>query len=73
MLKSFAGQADILIETYPCGTMEKWGLSYKELSEINPRLIFTSITGYGQFGPESGRAQFDYDNVSQAQDREHLG
>lgn len=66
LLKSFVGQADILIETYPCGTMEKWGLGYKKLAEVNPRLIFTSITGYGQFGPECGRSQYDYDNVSQA-------
>lgn len=66
MLKSLIGQADILIETYPFGTMEKWGLSYKELSKINPRLIYTSITSFGQFGPESGRSQYDYDNVSQA-------
>jgi crotonobetainyl-CoA:carnitine CoA-transferase CaiB-like acyl-CoA transferase len=66
ILKSLVGQADILIETYPAGTMDAWGVGYDELSKINPRLIFTSITGYGQFGPESGRKQYDYDNVSQA-------
>jgi crotonobetainyl-CoA:carnitine CoA-transferase CaiB-like acyl-CoA transferase len=66
ILKSLVGQADILIETYPAGTMDAWGVGYDDLSKLNPRLIYTSITGYGQFGPESGRKQYDYDNVSQA-------
>ncbi|MFB3926738.1 MAG: CaiB/BaiF CoA transferase family protein [Syntrophales bacterium] len=66
ILKSFAGQVDIIIETYPTGKMDEWGIGYSELSKLNPRLIFTSITGFGQFGPESYRRQYDYDNVSQA-------
>lgn len=71
ILKSLAGQADILIETYPAGMMDAWGIGYKELSKINPRLIYTAITGYGQFGPESGRKQYDYDNVAQARSGIH--
>ncbi|MBW2618943.1 MAG: CoA transferase [Deltaproteobacteria bacterium] len=66
ILKSLVGQADILIETHPAGTMDEWGIGYEELSQVNPRLIFTSITAFGQFGPESGRQQYDYDNVAQA-------
>jgi crotonobetainyl-CoA:carnitine CoA-transferase CaiB-like acyl-CoA transferase len=66
ILKSLAGQADIIIETFPAGKMDAWGVGYEELAKINPRLIYTSITGYGQFGPESGRNQYDYDNVAQA-------
>ncbi len=66
ILKSLAGNADILIETYPTGLMDDWGIGYEELSRINPRLIFTSITAYGQFGPESSVKHYDYDNVSQA-------
>ena len=66
ILKFLAGQADILIETYPAGTMDAWGIGYEELAKLNPRLIYTSISGYGQFGPESARKQYDYDNVSQA-------
>ena len=66
MLRAFAGHADILIETYPAGKMEAWGLGYGELAKINPRLILCSITAHGQFGPESGRGQYDYDNVAQA-------
>jgi len=66
ILKSLVGQADVLIETFPAGKMDAWGLGYEELEKINPRLIYASITGYGQFGPESGRNQYDYDNVAQA-------
>jgi len=66
IFRSLAGQADILIETFPAGTMEKWNLGYDDLRESNPRLIFCSITAFGQFGPESGRQQYDYDNISQA-------
>ncbi len=66
MLRSLAGQADVLIETFPAGTMDAWGIGYDALSQLNPRLIFASLTAFGQFGPESGRQQYDYDNVSQA-------
>lgn len=66
MLRSLVGQADILIETFPAGRMDNWGIGYEELAKLNPRLIYSSITGYGQFGPESGRNQYDYDNVAQA-------
>lgn len=66
LFKSLAGQADVIIETYPAGTMDAWGVGYEALSKINPRLIFVSITAFGQFGPESARKQYDYDNVSQA-------
>ncbi len=66
IFKSLVGNADVLVETYPAGTMDAMGLGYEELSKINPRLIFVSITAFGQFGPESSRKQYDYDNVSQA-------
>ena len=66
ILKTLVGNVDVLIETFPAGQMDKWGIGYDVLSKINPRLIYTSITGFGQFGPESNRQQFDYDNVSQA-------
>lgn len=50
--------ADILIENFRPGTMEKWGLSYEELQEINPRLIMVRVSGYGQTGPYSRRAGY---------------
>ncbi len=66
ILKCLVGAADVLIETYPAGIMDEWGIGYNELVKLNPRLIYTSISAYGSFGSESGRKQYDYDNVSQA-------
>lgn len=66
LLKGLVRQADVLIETYSPGVMDEWGLGYRDLEEINPRLIFASITAYGQFGPMSNSRMPDYDNVVQA-------
>jgi crotonobetainyl-CoA:carnitine CoA-transferase CaiB-like acyl-CoA transferase len=52
-------QADILVENYRPGTMDRLGLSYETLSQRNPRLIFGSISGFGQTGPYSRRGGFD--------------
>jgi len=51
--------ADILVENFRTGTMEKLGLGYEVLKEINPRLIFCSISGFGRTGPEKNRAGYD--------------
>ena len=73
-LKSAAGRAlvaalaercDVLIENFRPGTLARWGLDYETLAERNPGLVFCSITGYGQTGPE--RDQPGYDFVIQAQ------
>ena len=53
-----AARADILIENFRPGTMERWGLGYEELSAINPRLIMVRVSGYGQTGPYSQRAGY---------------
>ena len=66
ILKGLVGQADLLIETYRPGVMDDWGIGYEQLGEINPRLIFASLTGYGQFGPRSRSRMPDYDNIAQA-------
>ncbi len=66
MLKSLAAQADVLIETFRPGVMDAWGIGYEALKEINPRLIFASITAYGQFGPKSLSQMPDYDSIVQA-------
>jgi crotonobetainyl-CoA:carnitine CoA-transferase CaiB-like acyl-CoA transferase len=52
-------EADILIENYRPGAMRKLGLGYDVLKEINPRLIYTSISGFGQTGPWADRPGFD--------------
>jgi len=66
ILKALVGYADVLIETYSPGVMDDWGIGYEQLKEINPKLIFASITGYGQFGPMSQSRMPDYDNITQA-------
>src|SRR6185295_9344686 len=54
-----ARTADILIENYRPGVMDALGLGYGTLSALNPRLIFASISGYGQTGPQRGKGGFD--------------
>jgi crotonobetainyl-CoA:carnitine CoA-transferase CaiB-like acyl-CoA transferase len=48
ILQQLAAKSDILVENYLPGTLEKYGLSYKQLSKLNPSLIYASITGYEQ-------------------------
>ncbi|RPA87433.1 CoA-transferase family III [Ascobolus immersus RN42] len=59
ILKQIAAEADVLVENFVPGTLAKYGLDYKSLKEINPKLIYASITGYGQTGPYSHRAGYD--------------
>ncbi|WP_175578062.1 CaiB/BaiF CoA transferase family protein [Indiicoccus explosivorum] len=58
IFKELVKKADIVIENFRPGTMEKWGLSYEELSKINPKIIMTRTSGFGQTGPYSKRAGF---------------
>jgi len=58
LLKKLVAQSDLLIENFRPGTMEKWGLGYDVLKQINPRLIMVRISGYGQTGPNSNKAGF---------------
>ena len=66
ILRDLVGHADVLIETFKPGVMDDWGIGFGELKKINPRLIFASITAYGQFGPMSQSRMPDYDNIAQA-------
>jgi CoA:oxalate CoA-transferase len=52
-------QADVVVENYRPGTMEKLGLGYEKLREVNPRLIYAAISGFGHTGPYSQRAAYD--------------
>lgn len=58
IVKRLIKDADIVIENYRKGTLEKWGLGYDTLSAINPKLIMLRITGFGQTGPHSHRPGF---------------
>ena len=51
MLRSLAAESDILVESYPAGTMDRLGLGYPALTDLNPTLIYTSVTPFGQTGP----------------------
>ncbi|HTL00335.1 MAG TPA: CoA transferase [Pseudomonadales bacterium] len=64
LLRDLVSHADILIENFRPGTMEKWGLGYRELAAINPRLIMVRVSGFGQTGPYAERA--GYGSVGEA-------
>ncbi|MGW1670926.1 CaiB/BaiF CoA transferase family protein [Streptomyces sp. NPDC002324] len=57
-LLRLAATADVVIENFRPGTLEKWGLGWKELSAANPRLVLARVTGFGQFGPYAHRPGF---------------
>ncbi|KAI9375672.1 CoA-transferase family III domain-containing protein [Aspergillus egyptiacus] len=59
ILHKLASKADILVENYLPDSLKKYSLDYPTLSKLNPRLIYTSITGYGQTGPYRNRPGFD--------------
>ena len=52
--------ADVLVENYKAGSLAKYGLDYASLQAINPRLVYLSITGYGQTGPLADKPGYDY-------------
>ncbi|MCR2824773.1 CaiB/BaiF CoA transferase family protein [Microbacterium sp. zg.Y909] len=64
VLKDLVRSADVLVENFRPGTMNKLGVGYDVLREINPRLVYTAISGYGQTGSRSRRPAFD--NTAQA-------
>lgn len=59
-LLALVQKADILVENYKVGTLARYGLDYASLSALNPRLVYCSLTGFGQTGPEAGRAGYDF-------------
>lgn len=64
VLRQLVTHADVLVENFRAGTMDKLGLGYEALREINPRLVYTALSGYGQTGPYRRRPAFD--NSAQA-------
>ena len=58
LVRRLVAHADVLVENFRPGTLERWNLDYETLSAINPRLILTRVTGYGQTGPYAQRAGF---------------
>lgn len=59
LVKKLVAKADVLVENFRAGTMDKMGLGYNVLKEINPKLIMVSVSGFGQTGPYRDRPAFD--------------
>src|SRR5438876_3485227 len=59
IVKKLAARSDVLIENFKVGGLAKFGLDYASLSKENPRLIYCSVTGFGQSGPYAARAGYD--------------
>lgn len=59
-LRRLVATADVLIENFKLGGLRKYGLDYENLKKINPRLVYCSITGFGQDGPYAPRAGYDF-------------
>ena len=60
LVKALAAKSDILVENFKVGGLKKYGLDYESLKSANPRLIYCSITGFGQTGPYANRAGYDF-------------
>ena len=60
IVQRLAARSDVLIENFKVGGLAKFGLDYEPLSRLNPRLIYCSITGFGQTGPYAKRAGYDF-------------
>jgi crotonobetainyl-CoA:carnitine CoA-transferase CaiB-like acyl-CoA transferase len=60
LIRALAAKSDILLENFKVGGLKKYGLDYQTLRPINPKLIYCSITGFGQDGPYAHRAGYDF-------------
>jgi crotonobetainyl-CoA:carnitine CoA-transferase CaiB-like acyl-CoA transferase len=60
IVKRLAARSDVLIENFKVGGLAKFGLDYASLSALNPRLVYCSVTGFGQTGPYAKRAGYDF-------------
>lgn len=60
LVRALAASCDVLIENYKAGSLAKYGLDYATLAEINPRLVYCSVTGFGQTGPRAAEPGYDF-------------
>jgi crotonobetainyl-CoA:carnitine CoA-transferase CaiB-like acyl-CoA transferase len=60
IVRRLAAKSDVLLENYKAGGLARYGLGYDDLREVNPRLVYCSITGFGQTGPYRDRAGYDF-------------
>jgi len=59
IVRKLVAEADVLIENYKVGNLAKYGLDYESLKQVNPKLIYCSVTGYGQTGPDAALPGYD--------------
>ncbi|RPI46972.1 MAG: CoA transferase [Betaproteobacteria bacterium] len=60
LVRELAAKADVLLENYKFGDLTRYGLGYEQLREVNPRLVYCSITGFGQTGPDREKPGYDF-------------
>lgn len=60
LIRKLAAEADILVENFKVGGLDKYGLNYAEIAAINPAIVYCSITGFGQTGPYTDRGGYDF-------------
>src|SRR5258706_6573366 len=60
LVRALAAKSDVLLENYKFGDLERYGLGYAALAEANPRLVYCSVTGFGQSGPHRQRPGYDF-------------
>ena len=60
IIRELAAKSDVLVENFKVGGLAKYGLDYASLNAINPKLVYCSITGFGQDGPDAHRAGYDF-------------
>ncbi len=60
LIRALAAKCDVLIENYKHGDLARYGLGYEDLKAVNPRLIYCSVTGFGQTGPYRERPSYDF-------------
>ena len=60
LIRDLAKNCDVLVENFKVGDLARYGLSYEDIRKVNPKLVYCSITGFGQTGPYRDRAGYDY-------------
>lgn len=60
IIKKLASESDVLVENFKVGSLKKYGLDYDSLKVLNPRLIYASLTGFGQTGPDAHKPGYDF-------------
>ena len=66
LFRQLATRADVVIEGFPPGQMDAWGIGYRQLEPLNPRLVYVALSAHGQFGPRAEGSGREYDLIDQA-------